>query len=396
MKSFMPPPLEGIRVLDFSHALAGPYCTLLLSQYGAEVFKLEAPAGGDIGRGWAPPFTAGEASYFVALNSGKQGISIDLKTPQGLEICFALLERMDVLLENFRPGTLDRLGLGYAAARARNPRLIYCAISGYGQNGPARDEPAMDLIVQAASGLMSVTGTAAGERVRSGHSVADTTAGLFAVFGILMALRVREQTGLGQFIDVSMLDGMVSTMASTFANYCGSQIPPHPMGTSFASIVPYRTFPAADRDIAIAIGSEKLWVVFCQAIGRGDLAGHPDYSTNAARVRNRAVLEPLLAGIFRSRSGAEWVRILGALGIPCALVQTIPEVFASPQIAARQMFPECNGFPVTGPPLKFSDSPGRPGCAAPRLGEHTRSVLSSLLGLSATEMDRLEASGVIR
>ena len=193
-----------------------------------------------------------------------------------------------------------------------------------------------------------------------------------------------------------MLDGMVSTMAPPLPTTAARRYPPTLWAPRSPPSSPTAPFPTADRDIAIAIGSEKLWAVFCQAIERADLAGHPDYSTNAARVRNRAVLEPLLAGIFRSRTGAGWVRILGALGIPCALVQTIPEVFASPQMAARRMFPECNGFPITGPPLKFSDTPGSPGQAAPHLGEHTRSVLSSLLGLSATEMDRLQAAGVIR
>ncbi len=385
-------PFEGIRVLDFTHALAGPYCTMLMAQYGAEVFKLESPGGGDIGRGWGPPFTDGQASFFLGLNPGKQGICIDLKRPEGLELCLSLIEKMDVLIENFRPGALDRLGLGYEKTSSRNPRLIYCSISGYGQDGPSREEPAMDLIVQAASGLISITGTAAGEQVRCGHSVADTTAGLFALIGIQMALRVRESTGHGQFVDVSMLDGLVSTMASSFANYVGSGTVPRPMGTAFASIVPYRTFPTADREIALAIGSEKLWGVFCKAIGWGEAAKYPEYASNALRVRNRQVLEPLLIDLFRTATADEWVRRLSAVGIPCAAVKKIDEVVASPQVAARGMFPFA---PVTGPPVKLSETPGTVRSAAPQLGEHSRTALHQLLGLSDAELDRLTEGAIL-
>src|SRR5258708_2200502 len=197
------PPLEGIRVLDFTHALAGPYCTLLLADYGAEVYKLEARAG-DMGRGWGPPFAGGESSFFLALNRGKSGISIDLKQPEGLDLCLQLMDRMDVLIENFRPGSMDRLGLGYPQVHQRNPRLVYCSISGYGQDGPSRDEAAMDLVVQSSSGLMSITGTEEGESVRCGYGVTDVTSGLFAVIGILLALRARGKAGVGRFVDVPL------------------------------------------------------------------------------------------------------------------------------------------------------------------------------------------------
>src|ERR1700753_1901104 len=220
-------PLDGVRVLDFSHALAGPYCTLLLADYGAEVYKLESRAG-DMGRGWGPPFAGGEASFFLGLNRGKLGISIDLKQPEGVELCLRLLDRMDVLIENFRPGAMDRLGLGYPAVHTRNPRLVYCSISGYGQNGPSRDEAAMDLVVQASSGLLSITGTEEGESVRCGYGVTDGTAGLFAVIGILLALRARETTGSGQFVDVSMLDCIISTMSSNYMSSLGSGLGAQP------------------------------------------------------------------------------------------------------------------------------------------------------------------------
>src|SRR5580700_11739928 len=214
-------PLAGLRVLDFSHALAGPYCTLILAEYGADIYKLESRDGGDIGRAWGPPNYGDQSSFFMGLNRGKFGISIDLKRPEGIELCLRLIETMDVVIENFRPGTMDRLGLGYDAVQARNPRIIYCSISGYGQDGPSRNEPAMDLIVQSSSGLMSVTGTADGKRVRCGYSVADVSTGMFALIGVLIALRSRDASGLGQFVDVSMLDSMISAMTSNFMIYLG-------------------------------------------------------------------------------------------------------------------------------------------------------------------------------
>src|ERR1700722_15551734 len=255
--AIMSTPLEGIRVLDFSHALAGPYCTMLLSQYGAEVYKIEPPDGGDIGRTWGPPFSGSDASFFIGLNSGKRSLAIDLKKPEGLALCLDLAANADVLIENMRPGTMTRLGLGYEAVRARNPRLIYCAISGYGQTGPARDDAAMDLIVQASSGLISTTGVEGGEPARCGHSVADVTAGMFALIGIQLALEARHKTGEGQFVDVSMLDSMISAMASNYAFYFGSGVVPEPMGTRFATIVPYRGFLTHDRENVIAGASHK-------------------------------------------------------------------------------------------------------------------------------------------
>ncbi len=364
-------PLSGLRVLDFTHALAGPYCTMILAQYGAEIFKIEDPAGGDVGRSWGPPFTDGEASYFLGLNAGKQSLAIDLKTPEGLARALDLAAESDVLIENMRPGTMTRLGLGYEAVRARNPRLVYCSISGYGQTGPRRDDPAMDLIVQASSGLISITGVEGGECVRSGHSVADITAGMFALIGIQLALEARHKTGEGQFVDVSMFDGMISAMASTFAYYFGSGVVPGPMGTRFATIVPYRGFPTKDREMVIAVASQRLWRSFCALLGRSDLADHPDYATNPLRVKNRGVLEPLIAGILRTRTCAEWEKDFAAHGIPCSPVRGFDEVAADPQSSAREMFPDAGGFRITGVPVKLSATPGKSRARAPKLGEHS-------------------------
>ena len=394
-----PGALDGIRILDFSHALAGPYCTLLMSDYGAQVYKLEAKEG-DMGRGWGPPFAGGESSFFLGLNRGKLGISINLKEPEGLDLCLRLIDKMDVLLENFRPGAMERLGLGYSAVHARNPRLVYCSISGYGQAGPSRDEAAMDLVVQSSSGLLSITGTEQGESVRCGYGVTDVTAGMFAVIGILLALRAREATGVGQYVDVSMLDGMISTMSSNYMGYLGSGIVPNPMGTSFPTVVPYCAFHTLDRDISIAIGSEKLWSVFCRTIERPDLEQHPDYSTNALRIRNRNALQTALAEVFLTRTVAEWLERLQPAGIPCSLVRNFEEVVSHPQCEARLMFPvldhpAAGAHRVTGTPVKLSETPGHPSIPAPLLGEHTRFVLANFFGLDGSAVDDLAARQVI-
>jgi formyl-CoA transferase/CoA:oxalate CoA-transferase len=391
--------LAGTRVLDFSHALAGPYCTLLLSDYGAKVYKLEASSG-DMGRGWGPPFAAGMASFFLGLNRGKQGISIDLKRREGLELCLQLTDQMDVMVENFRPGTMDKLGLGYAALAQRNPRLVYCSISGYGQQGPSRDEAAMDLVVQASSGLLSITGTEEGESVRCGYGVTDVTAGLFAVIGILLALRARETTGRGQFVDVAMLDSMISTMSSNYMSFLGSQIVPKPMGTSFPTVVPYRVYRARDRELAIAVGSERLWGLFCGAIERPELEKNPLYESNALRIENRDTLEPLLDQIFAQRKAAEWVERLHAAGVPCSLVRSFKEVAEHPQTALREMFPYLESaaagrHQVTGTPVKLTETSGRPTTPAPSLGEHTRAVLKELLALKDDAVDDLAKRGVV-
>ncbi|HEV3302593.1 MAG TPA: CoA transferase [Planctomycetaceae bacterium] len=398
-------PLAGLRVLDFSHALAGPFCTLILAEYGADIYKLESRDGGDIGRGWGPPDYGDQSSFFMGLNRGKFGISIDLKRPEGIELCLRLIETMDVVIENFRPGTMDRLGLGYDAVQARNPRIIYCSISGYGQDGPSRNEPAMDLIVQSSSGLMSITGTEESGPVRCGYSVADVSAGMFSIMGILMALRSRDKTGRGQYIDVSMFDSMISGMTSCFMIYLGSNALPKPMGSAYPTIVPYRVFTAQDRDFSIAIGSEKLWTAFCAAINRPDLERHADYATNQLRVKNRAAIEGLLSDLFRTRPAAEWLKTLGAGGIPCSLVRNLREVVEDPQSTVRGMFPTVEESPVgphrvTGAPIKFarggpSKKPAASPRSAPMLGEYTRATLAELLGLDAPTISKLVESGVV-
>ncbi len=378
------PPLDGITVLDFSHALAGPYCTMLMAAYGANVIKIESPGEGDIGRSWGPPFQGADSAYFVGLNSGKKSLTVDLKSPEGPDVCRRLAAKADIAIENFRPGVMSRLGLDYAALSAANPRLIYVSISGFGQTGPRRLEPAMDLIVQSASGLMSITGTAQGESVRSGHSVADVTAGLFALVGALMALEARHRTGRGQFVDVSMMDTLMSSMLANFARYLASGEIPVPMGTSFDSIVPYRNFMCADREVTIAAASDKLWRSLCEALGRSDLIGHPDYHSNPLRVQNRRVLEPLLESTFRSRPAAQWIDLLSRAGVPCTVVRNFKEIVEDAQTGARNMTPlvqhaEAGPIRVLGVPVQLSETPGRIASAAPVLGADTAAVIEDLL-----------------
>ncbi len=394
------PPLDGLTVLDFSHALAGPYCTMLLAAYGARVIKVESPTAVDMGRTWGPPFQGGEASFFLGLNGGKQSVALNLKHPEGLALAKRLAEQSDILIENFRPGTMVRLGLGYDTLSEINPRLIYVSISGYGQTGPKSQEPAMDLIVQASSGLMSVTGTADGQTVRCGHSVADVTAGMFAMSGALMALEARHKTGRGQYVDVGMLDSLVSAMASNLATYMGAGVVPKPLGTAFATIVPYRSFACADREITIAVASEKLWAAFCRAMDRPDFATDPRYLSNALRVANRGVLEPELAASFQEQSAAYWVERLSKFGVPVTLVRNFQEVVEDAHSKERDLFPEvehevAGRMKVTGLPVKMGSTPGRVTTGAPVLGRHTREVLLDLLEMDATEFERLQQTGAV-
>lgn len=381
-------------MLDFSHALAGPYCTLLLADAGAEIYKLEPRHLGDMGRAWGPPFAGDQASYFLGLNRGKFGISIDLKQERGVALCRELAAKMDVLVENFRPGTMDRLGLGYAALAAVNPALIYCSISGYGQNGPSRDEAAMDLVVQAASGLLSITGTEAGEVTRCGYGVSDITAGMFAVIGILTALHARHKTGAGQYVDISMFDSMISAMSSNYASFLGDYKVPGTMGTRYPTVVPYGVYNTADRPIAIAAGSDKLWTAFRRALGIGD---DPRFATNPLRIENRAALDEILNAAFARQTAEHWLAVLQRDGVPSSLVLNFQEVADHPQSRFRGMFPAlrhatAGTHQVTGPAIKPAKAPAT---AAPLLGEHTKQTLAELLAMDSATVEALETNGVI-
>jgi formyl-CoA transferase/CoA:oxalate CoA-transferase len=393
-------PLEDVTVLDLSHALAGPFCSTMLADFGAQVIKLEPAGAGDIARAWGPPLPGGETSYFVSLHRNKKGVEIDLKRPEGKDLFFRLVERCDVVLENYRVGALARLGLGYEAAREKNPAIIYCSVSGFGQDGPYRDRAALDLILQAESGMISATGEAGGHGVRCGVSIADLTAGMYAAFGIMLALRVREKTGRGQAIDVSMLEGQLSLLGSMIGGYFADGEIPKPMGTAYKALLPYQTFRTKTRDLALAVGSEKLWAVFCPAIGCPELARDPRYRTNADRAKNRDTLIPKLQEVFLTRAYEEWETLLLAQGIPMGAINSIAEVVEHPQVVARQALvemdhPRAGKVRMVGAPVRLSETPGSVRTPAPMLGEHTDLVLRELLGLGTEDIAALRAAGAI-
>jgi crotonobetainyl-CoA:carnitine CoA-transferase CaiB-like acyl-CoA transferase len=393
-------PLEDVKVLDLSHALAGPFCSTLLGDFGAQVVKVEVPEVGDIARQWGPPFYDTETAYFVSLHRNKQSIEIDLKKETGKEIFFRLVEVFDVVLENFRVGTLEKLGIDYEKGRARNPGIVYCSVSGFGQSGPYRDRAALDLIVQAESGMISVTGEAGGRGVRAGVSIADMTAGLYAAFGIMNALRVKEKTGRGQYVDVSMLEGQLGLLQGSIGSYLADGVVPTPMGTAYKALLPYQTFRTTTKDLALAVGSDRLWHIFCPIMGLEDLMADARFATNAARVQNRQELIARLQEVFLTKSYQEWEDLLLTHGIPVGAINTIDQVIEHPQVRARGMIVE-NAHPVAGKvklvgvPVKLSETPGGVRAPAPLLGQHTEEVLQTYLGMGADDMAALRQAGVI-
>ncbi|HEY7292221.1 MAG TPA: CoA transferase [Vicinamibacterales bacterium] len=392
--------LDDVTVLDLSHALAGPFASTLLGDYGADIIKVE-PIDGEIARAWGPPFYGDEAAYFVNLNRNKRSIALDLKQPEGRAIFFRLLEQADVVLENLRVGTVARLGIDYAHASAHQPRIIYCSVSGFGQDGPYRDRAALDLVVQAESGMISVTGEVGGHGVRAGVSIADITAGLYATFGILTALHARERTGRGQFIDVSMLEGQLGLLSGMIGAFVADGILPEPMGTAYAALLPYQTFRTKTRDIAIGVGSSKLWRTFCPLLGLAALVDDPRFVNNAARNANRPALIDALQAAFMTKSYEEWEQILMPAGIPMGAINTLDHVVAHPQVAARGAIvesehPVAGVYRSVGPPVRLSETPGRIRRPAPLLGEHTDAILRERLGMSAADVERLAANGVVR
>ncbi|HVI22875.1 MAG TPA: CoA transferase [Myxococcales bacterium] len=396
----MPMALDDLLVLDLSHALAGPFASTWLADNGANVLKIEPPTG-DISRAWGPPFRGKDSAYFVSLNRNKRSVVVDLKHPDGKEIFFRLAERADVLIENFRVGTVAKLGIDYPEVKARNPRIVYCSISGFGQTGPYRDRAAMDLIVQAESGMISLTGEPGSRGVRCGISIADLTAGMNAAFAILAALHARGRTGRGQFLDVSMLEGQLGLLDTVIGGYLADGIVPGPMGTAYKALLPYQTFRTRTRDIAIAVGSDSLWRIFCPLLGLEDMRDDPRYATNAARSANRASLIERLQAAFLLRSYEEWEAILLPAGIPMGAINTIDRAVDHPQVAARNSFATCN-HPVAGevkvvaPNCRMSETPGGLKSPAPLLGQHTVEVLREILGLPEAEIDRLGKAGAIR
>jgi crotonobetainyl-CoA:carnitine CoA-transferase CaiB-like acyl-CoA transferase len=392
--------LDDLTVLDLSHALAGPLATTLLGDFGARVIKVEPPGAGDISRAWGPPFHGRDSTYFVNLNRNKKSVELDLKHPEGKELLLRLADRADVLVENYRVGTVRKLGIDYESVRARNAAIVYCSISGFGQTGPYRDRAAMDLIVQAESGMISVTGEPGSHGVRCGVSIADMTAGMHAAFGILAAVHVRRRTGQGQFLDVSMLESQLGLLDSTIATYLTDGAVPTPMGTAYKALLPYQTFRTRTQDIAVAVGSDALWRTFCPLLGIHDMKDDPRYATNRARSENRDSLIARLQEVFLTRTYEEWEAILLPAGIPLGAINSIDRVVEHPQVKARGVLaeyehPAASRMRSVSPYFRMSETPGGVRSAAPLLGQHTAEVLRDDLGLSAGEIERLRKAGAI-
>jgi crotonobetainyl-CoA:carnitine CoA-transferase CaiB-like acyl-CoA transferase len=393
-------PLRGIRVVDLTRILAGPYATMILGDYGADVVKVEHPNGGDDTRRWGPPWVPGGASaYFTAVNRNKRSCTLDFKRDEGREILWRLVEGADVLISNFRPGVLARLGFDYQSARERNPRLIYVLINGYGETGPAAEKPSFDVIVQGESGVMDVTGFPDGPPTRVGISLGDETAGLLAVQGILAALFERSRTGEGQKVEVALHDGLLSLLIYHAQGWLAGGARPVRLGNAHPSIVPYQTFPTADGWINVGVGNERQWTAFCRVIGREEWTADPRYRTNSDRVVHRGELVPALEKIFAERPATEWIEVLSAAEIPCGRIRSVPEALDSPEARARDMVVDVEtadgrSLRVVGPPIKLSATPAAVRRPPPRLGEHTDQVLAEI-GHSPEEIERLRASRVV-
>lgn len=391
-------PLEGIRVVDLSRVLAGPYCSMLLADLGAEVLKVEEPPLGDEARR-VGPFVNGESAYFMSINRGKKSITLNLKDPRGKAILIELVKRSQVLLENFRPGTMRKLGLHYEALIEVNPRLVYASCSGFGQTGPYAERGAYDIIIQGMGGIMSITGEAGRPPVRVGISIGDLAAGLFTAIGILAALQALQKTGQGQLVDVGMLDCQVALLEHAVIRYTTTSEVPGPLGSRHPSIAPFEAFEVKDGYIVLGVGT-KHWERFCKMLGRDDLLHDPRFATNALRTEHYMVLKPILAEILRTRTVAEWLRDMERAGIPCGPINAVDQVVGDPQVRAREMIVEVEHQPggkvrMAGIPIKLSFTPGGIQGPAPRLGEHTEEVLTQLLGYSSEEVGQLRREEIV-
>ncbi len=375
--------LSGIRIVDFTRVVAGPYCTMLLGDLGAEVIKVEPPQGDDT-RDWGPPFVGGESAYFLGLNRNKKSVCLDLRTEEGREVAHGLVRQSDVVIENFRPGIMERFGLGYDDWRQRHPGLIYCAISGYGRTGPYKDRAGYDVIVSAMGGLMGITGTAGGSPVKTGVALTDVITGLNAYASILAALYHRERTGKGQRIDVSLLSAELAALINAASNYLIAGEIPEPQGSAHGSIVPYQAFRASDGYIVVGAANDKLFQQLCQALGHPEWATDAHYLSNADRVHNREQLVALIEAVLQTETVAVWEPRLAAAGVAVAPVNRIDQVFQDPQVVHSQQVvtiehQTAGEIKMVGPAVSFSLTPAQVTSAPPRLGEHTEEVVRALL-----------------
>lgn len=393
-------PLDGVRVLDLTRVVAGPYCSMFLGDLGAEVVKVEQPGVGDDTRGWGPPFAGGESAYYLCINRNKKSLTLDLKSERAVELLRQLVKSADVIIENFRPGTMERLGLGEKELRALNPRLIFASLTGFGADGPMSDWPGYDLIVQAWGGLMSITGSPDGEPVKVGVAIIDLVAGLMLGKAITAALFVREKIGVGQRIDTSLLEAEIASLINVGSNYLiGGKVPTR-WGNAHPNIVPYQNFQTADGYLVIGVASEVIWKRFCQAIGRADLADDRRFADNSKRVENRAELISLLSEIFLKRNKETWFKQLTEAEVPCAPVQSIDRVFQAPQVLHRGMLievehPTAGKVRMAGIPVKLSLTPASVRMPPPLLGEHNSEILKNWLGMNAEAIEELKREKII-
>ena len=392
--------LEGVRVLDLTRALAGPFCTLMLGDYGADVIKIELPGAGDDTRHWGPPFIGEESAYFLSINRNKRSLTLNFKEEQAREVFLKLVAQSDVVVENFTPGVMGRLGLEYATVKQANPNIIYCSISGFGQDGPYQSRPAYDQIMQGISGLMSITGELGGEPQKVGVAVTDIGSGMWAAFAVMSALHHRSQHGEGQYIDISMLDAQIAWLTYQAAYYFAYDRPPQRLGAAHPTLVPYQAFMCQDgKYLNVAVGSERLWDRFCQAVKREDLKDRPEFATNGVRVENRATLVPLLQEYFLTRAADDWVADLQQHNVPAGPINDLADVFSDPQVLHREMLLEMNhptlgAIKQTGLPIKFSLTPGGLDRPPPLLGEHNGQILKDL-GYSDAQIAEMAEKSVI-
>jgi len=394
--------LADVRVLDFTRVLAGPFATMILADLGAEVIKVELPGSGDESRGFGP-FVGGSAgdvsAYYLSVNRGKKSVTIDLHTERGQELALELASHCDVLVENFRPGSMSRFGLDYATVASRNRKIVYASVSGFGQSGPYSHRPAYDVIVQAMSGLASITGLPGQPPLRVGSSTSDLSAALYCAVGVLAALTRARSTGKGQHVDVSMLDCQISLLENAIARYDVTGETPQPLGSRHPTITPFQFFAATDGYVVVAAGNDRLFARLCDVLHYPELTEDPSFSDNAARTQHHTELEAELAGIFATRTVADWLTDLEAAGVPCGPVNDVASIVNDPHVLERgllQRQPYVGGdVAVPGPPLKFSESTSRPVSSAPDLGEHTDDVLHGWLELDRAELHQLRQQGVI-
>jgi formyl-CoA transferase len=396
----MSSPLEGFRILDLSRVLAGPYCTMMLGDLGAEVIKVERPGVGDDTRAWGPPFADGESAYYLCANRNKKSITVNLKSAAGQEIIRQLARSSDVLVENYKVGELATFGLGYEDLKQLNPGLVYCSITGYGQTGPDKDLPGYDFVIQGRGGVMSITGEPASEPMKVGVAVVDITAGLYAANAIQAALLARSKTGQGQAIDIALLDAQVAWLANVASNYLVSGNPPGRFGNAHPTVVPYQSFRARDGFFCLAVGNDGQWQKLCALVNQSALAQDPRFATNPARVQHREALIAILQAIFQAQEVDFWLEEIAAAGIPCGPVQTIDQVFSDPQVLARDMVwmmphPTAGEVSLVGSPLKLSETPVAARLHPPLLGEHTEEVLTGVLGYTADHITRLRTEKAI-